>query len=82
MTVSNVADLEMLGKLEDGIGGLEPVVRELNWVSFSDGKAIYEFDTGAKPKDAAELLNQNGLPGLKVAKVKSTRSMLKFSVSD
>ena len=53
----------------------------MSWRSFAGGTAIYDFETTAKPKDVAELLKQNGMPGLRVAKVKATRSRLTFVVT-
>ncbi|MFC1525989.1 caspase domain-containing protein [Candidatus Latescibacterota bacterium] len=81
MTLKNVSDYDLLAALEEGLAGLEPAVRELSWRSFADGTAAYEFETTAKPADVAELLKQKGLPGLRVAKVKATRSRLSFVVT-
>ena len=82
MTLKNVADYGVLQALEDGLVGLEPAVREVSWRSFAGGTAIYDFETTAKPKDVAELLKVNGMPGLRVAKVKATRSRLTFVVTE
>ena len=80
MTVSGVTDLDALEKIEDGIAAFAPAVRELAWVSFGDGKAIYEFATSSEPKAVGELLAQRGLAGLRVGKPKSTKTRLSFSV--
>ena len=80
MTVSGVTDLDVLEKIEDGISAFAPSIRELAWVSFGEGKAIYEFATSSEPRAVGELLAQHGLAGLRVGKPKSTKTRLSFSV--
>jgi hypothetical protein len=81
LTIKNLADYEVLQALEEGLENLQPAVRELNWRSFVDGTAVYEFDSSAKPQEVVELLEQKGVPGFKIGRVKATKSRLSFVVS-
>ena len=80
MTVENVGDLDVMEALEEALLSLEPAVQNLNWRSYAEGKALYEFDTKAKPKAVADRLENQGLPGFKVARIKARKTRLTFLV--
>ena len=78
IVAENVDDYQKLGRLEEALAGLEPMVTVLSWQSFEGNSAVFSFNATGGAERAAALLKEKGLAGFKVGGVKASEGAVSF----